>query len=404
MRKRYALAGASSRALFMYAKPLSTELKDYAELVGVYDINPLRAKILSEECGGIQVYDSFEKMMQDAKPDATIITTVDRFHHEYIIRTLEAGCDAITEKPMTIDAEKCKAILDAERRTGKKVIVTFNYRFAPYASRIKELIKEGIVGEILSIDFEWILDTVHGASYFRRWHRYMRNSGGLLVHKATHHFDIINWWLADDPELVFAFGARRFYGPTRKERWVRCLTCPYKKTCEFYWDITKDQFARRFYLEAEKTDGYIRDGCVFADDIDIYDTMSVNVRYSKGAFLTYSLIAHSPYEGWRASINGTKGRLEAEEFHSGQRVNEPIQQIRYYNRKGEVITYNIEKPRGPHGGGDERLRRMLFVGDIEDNLGYMAGSWAGAMSILIGVASNISIAEKRPVAIKDLLQ
>lgn len=404
MKRKYALAGASSRALFMYAKPLVTELKDYAEVVGVYDINPIRARILSEECNGIPVYDSFDRMIKDGGPDAVIVTTVDRFHHEYIIRSLEAGCDAITEKPMTIDAEKCKAILEAERRTGKRVIVTFNYRFSPYVSRIKELIREGVVGEILSIDFEWILDTVHGASYFRRWHRYMRNSGGLLVHKATHHFDLVNWWLEDNPEVVFAFGVRRFYGPVRKQRWVRCLTCPYKKTCEFYWDITCDEFARRFYLEAEVFDGYIRDGCIFADDIDIYDTMSVTVKYSKDTLLTYSLIAHSTYEGWKAAINGTKGRIEAEEFHSGQRADEPSQLIRYYNRRGEAITYTIEKPKGAHGGGDERLRRMLFVGDVEDTLGYLAGSWAGAMSVLIGVASNISIVEGRPVHIMDLLK
>ena len=73
-------------------------------------------------------------MMKETKPDAAIITTVDKYHHEYIIKSLEYGCDAITEKPMTIDDEKCNAILEAEKRTGKKVIVTFNYRFAPYVT------------------------------------------------------------------------------------------------------------------------------------------------------------------------------------------------------------------------------------------------------------------------------
>ena len=116
-------------------------------------------------------------MLKEAKPDAVIVTTVDRYHHEYIIRALEAGCDAITEKPMTTDAEKCNQILEAEKRTGKKVIVTFNYRFVPYVTRIKEMLKAGVIGEILNIDFEWILDTRHGADYFRRWHRYIENSG-----------------------------------------------------------------------------------------------------------------------------------------------------------------------------------------------------------------------------------
>lgn len=181
------------------------------------------------------------------------------------------------------------------------------------------------------------------------------------------------------------------------------MTCEYKDKCEFYWDITANEFTRKFYLEAEKEDGYYRDRCVFADDINIYDTMSVNVKYSKGAMLSYSLVAHSPYEGWRAAINGTEGRIELEEIHSGRGAQDPSQQIKLYNRKGELITYDIQKAKGGHGGGDERLRRMIFVGDIEDPLGHQAGSWEGVMSVLIGVASNISIREQKTIAIKELI-
>lgn len=403
MKKKYALAGASTRAFYMYAKPLTTSLKDYAEIVGVYDVNRVRAGILSKENGNIPVYDSFEGMIAEGKPDAVIITVVDAFHHEYIIKSLEAGCDAITEKPMTIDEEKCKAILEAEKMTGRKVFVTFNYRFGPYVTRIKELLREGTIGDILSVDFEWMLDTDHGASYFRRWNRYMQKSGGLLVHKATHHFDLVNWWLEEDPEEVYAFGTRRVYGAGKKEKGSRCLTCAYKNRCDFYWDINRDGHSGRYYLEAEKDDGYIRDKCVYDEDIDIYDTMSVNVKYSKGALLTYSLTAHSPYEGWRIAINGAKGRIEAEEFHSGQRSSEPVQEIRLYNRSGEITTYRISKSQGGHGGGDERLLRMIIAGDIPDPLGHQAGSRAGALSVIIGIAANKSISEKRSVSIKELL-
>lgn len=402
--KKYVLAGAGGRGLNMYALPLATELKDYVKFVGIYDVNRLRAEHMSRECGGIPVYDDFDNMLKETSPDAVIVTTVDAFHHEYIIKALEAGCDAITEKPMTIDAEKCRQILEAEKRTGKKVIVTFNMRFSPFVTRVKELLKEGAVGKILSVDLEWILDTSHGADYFRRWHRYMDKSGGLLVHKSTHHFDMVNWWLEEEPEEVCAFGTRRFYGPTREERGERCLTCQYKNKCEFYWDIAKSEHTRKLYLEAEYEDGYYRDRCVFAEDIDIYDTMSVNVKYSNGAMMSYSLNAHSPYEGWRIAINGTEGRLETENIYSGHGSESPNNQVTIYNRKGEVITYDIPKSRGGHGGGDERLRRQIFVGDVADPLGRQAGSWAGVMSAIIGIAANESIKEKRLISIKDLLK
>lgn len=403
--RTYALAGASSRALSMYARPIVERFADSARLVGVYDVNPGRARYLSQQCGGVPVYDDFDAMLQAARPDCVIVTTIDRYHHQYIIGALQAGCDAITEKPMTIDDARCRAILAAERASGHRVIVTFNYRFAPYTARVKELLRAGAIGRVLSVDFEWILDTRHGADYFRRWHRRKENSGGLLVHKATHHFDMVNWWIEDEPERVYAFGARHFYGPTRAQRGERCSTCEYKGTCQFYVNYAADPQMQAIYFNVETYDGYYRDRCVFADEIDIEDTMSLTARYRSGILLSYSLIAHSPYEGWRAALNGTGGRMELEEFHSGARAAEPSQQIRIFNRRNELIVYDIPKATGGHGGGDEQLLRRLFTTEpIPDPLGFMADSRAGAMSILVGVAANRSIASGQPVAIADLLQ
>jgi predicted dehydrogenase len=77
--------------------------------------------------------------------------------------------------------------------------VTFNYRYSPFRSQVKELLMSGEIGDVLSVDFHWLLNTVHGADYFRRWHSNKAISGGLMVHKATHHFDLVNWWLSDMP-------------------------------------------------------------------------------------------------------------------------------------------------------------------------------------------------------------
>ena len=403
--KTYAIVGASSRGLSMYGKAIAGTYRDTARLVGVYDVNSVRANYLSRECGNAPVYAEFDAMLAEADPDCIIVTTMDRYHHEYIIRALEAGRDVITEKPMTIDDAKCRAILDAERRTGKCVTVTFNYRFAPYVTRVKELLRSGIIGRVLNVDFEWFLDTRHGADYFRRWHRRKENSGGLMVHKATHHFDMINWWLDDEPQTVFAAGTRQFYGPTRAERGERCSTCAYQRTCEFYVDYAGDPFMKALYFDAEKEDGYFRDRCVFSEQIDIEDNMNVVVHYRHGASMSYSLVAYSPYEGWRVSLSGAEGRLEVQEYHSGQHVNDPTQVVTFYNRKGESVTYDIPKARGDHAGGDERLLERLFSSrQIPDPLGHMANSWAGAMSILIGIGANQSIATGKPVAIDDLLK
>jgi len=402
--KRYVIVGTSHRALSMYARPIVERFQDTAQLVGVYDVNGARAAYVSQACGGTPIFDSFDAMIRSTVPDCVIVTTVDRYHHEYIIRAIESGCDVITEKPMTIDAEKCRAILAAERRTGRQVVVTFNARFEPYTTRMKELLREGVIGHVLAVDLEWFLDTSHGADYFRRWHRRKENSGGLLVHKATHHFDMVNWCIDAEPRTVYASGERRVYGPTRPERGERCSDCAYTRTCEFYVDYRANPVLKGLYFDAERIDGYYRDGCVFAPEIDIEDTMSLSVRYKNGILLTYSLIAYSPYEGWRATFTGTRGRMEVRQFSSGHQANDPNSYIDVYNRRGEKVTYEIPKLVGTHGGSDEVLATRLFGGSpVPDPLGHMADSRAGAMSLLIGAAANISIATGKPVVIDDLL-
>lgn len=404
--KRYAFAGASSRGIHMYAVPIAGQYRDAAIIVGVYDPNYKRAEVLKGLAGGgFPVYGSFEEMLRDAKPDVVIVTTIDRTHHQYIIQALEAGCDVITEKPMTVDDEQCNAVLAAEKRTGNNVTVTFNMRFMPFIVRIKQLIQERTIGDLYSVHFEWFLDTKHGADYFRRWHRRKENSGGLQVHKSTHHFDVVNWLLEEEPVEVAAFGARRFYGPTREQRGERCLTCQFKHSCEFYLDISAGGM-KELYMECEDVDAYYRDRCVFSEEIDIEDTLSVNVKYSGGAVMSYSLTAHSPYEGFKISLNGSEGKLEAEYFHGsvGPFSGEQINRLRVYNRQQEEIQITAPVIGGTHGGGDERLLQMIIRGGMADPLKQQAGSWDGALSNIIGIAANHSMRTGKTVNIRDLLR
>lgn len=393
----------------MYAVPIAEQYRDVAIIVGVYDPNYKRAEVLKGLAGGsFPVYGSFEDMLQDAKPDVVVVTTIDRTHHQYIIQALEADCNVITEKPMTVDEEQCNAVLAAEKRTGKKVTVTFNMRFMPFIARIKQLIQERTIGDLYSVHFEWFLDTKHGADYFRRWHRKKENSGGLQVHKSTHHFDVVNWLLEEEPVEVAAFGARRVYGPTREQRGERCLTCQFKHSCELYLDISIEGM-KELYMDCEDVDAYYRDRCVFSEEIDIEDTLSVNVKYSGGAVMSYSLTAHSPYEGFKISLNGSEGRLEAEYFDgsvgpfSGQQIN----RLRVYNRQQEEIQITapvIGGTHGTHGGGDERLLQMIIRGGKADPLKQQADSWDGALSNIIGIAANHSMLTGKTIYIKDLLR
>lgn len=66
----------------------------------------------------------------------------------------------------------------------------------------------------------------------------------------------------------------------------------------------------RQYVDHEHHDGYLRDGCVYREEIDIYDKMALQIKYANNVQVSYSLTTYSPYEGYRVALNGTKGRLE----------------------------------------------------------------------------------------------
>ena len=402
--KKFVQVGCGIRGIEGYAEPILKEFKEHIQLCGVYDINPKRAALVSEFGGvDVPVYDDFDEMLRSVKPDTVIVTTKDCMHDFYVIKALEAGCDVIVEKPMTTTFEKANAIKEAEKKSGKTVTVVFNLRYLPIFAKLKELLKSSVVGEILSVHYEWLLDTQHGADYFRRWHRIRENSGSLLVHKSTHHFDLVNWFLEDDPVAVNAFGTRKFYGPTRENRSERCLTCQYKDTCEFYLDINQPPMDK-LYLACEDVDGYYRDRCIFSEEIDIEDTVSVNVLYKKGAVMSYSLTTHSPYEGFKIAFNGTGGRLEFCKIDGRyEDLGKDLDNvITIFNRKGERIVMNEPKDLpGGHGGADEKIRENLFIGCDSDPLGQMADVRAGMMSIGIGMAANISMKENRRVYLSE---
>jgi predicted dehydrogenase len=349
------------------------------------------------------LYLDFDQMLREAAPDVLIVTTMDSTHHEFIIKGLKAGMHVITEKPMTTDEVKVQSILDAEKVSGKQVLVTFNYRYSPHRQKLYELLQEGAIGKVTSVDFHWYLDTSHGADYFRRWHGIQAYSGSLLVHKATHHFDLLNWWLDSDPEEVFAYGSLEFYGKNGPFRSKTCRGCPHAASCDFYWDITKNKHLHQLYVENEKYDGYHRDGCVFREEIDSYDKMAVQIRYKNKVQVSYSLTTYSPYEGYRIAFNGTEGRLEAWIKESQPWEEKKEDELVLVKNFGERTIIPIPQGAGGHGGGDTRLKNKIFLDPNQaDPWRQSAGSRDGAMSCLIGIAARNSIEQGKPIQIQDL--
>jgi len=401
-KKRIALIGTGSRGTSMWGIDVIKDYSDYVEYVGLCDINPGRVEAAKKYMGATcKTFTDFETMMKEVKPDILIVTVMDYLHDKYIIRGMELGCDVISEKPMTTDELKCQAILDAQKRTGKKLIVTFNYRYSPHRAKIWELIQKGEIGEITSVDFHWYLDTSHGADYFRRWHRKREFSGSLWLHKASHHFDLLNWWIDSEPEEVFAYGNLDFYGKNGKQRAVNCRSCNHKETCDFYWDVNKNSYYKMLYTDNEQYDGYLRDGCVFKEDINIFDKMGASIKYANGVQVSYSCVTYSPYEGYRIAFNGTKGKIDAWIEEKNPVYQSDYDEIMITHNFGKRDFVRVLKGEG-HGGGDKLLHDHIFINNHDDPFRQSAGIRDGAFAILIGIAARKSCDSGKPVKIADL--
>ncbi|QFG23250.1 Gfo/Idh/MocA family protein [Actinomadura sp. WMMB 499] len=417
---RYAFVGLGHRAQ-MYVDALLGDWSDTGEIVALCDTNRTRLRYYLDRIGrDVPCFapEEFGELLDLA--DAVVVTAVDAVHARYVIAALDAGKDVVVEKPLCTTAADCAAIAAAAERSTGRLVVTFNYRYSPRNSAVRRLLADGAIGEITSVHFGWALDTIHGADYFRRWHRDKANSGGLLVHKATHHFDLVNWWLDDAAASVYAQTSLRFYGAANArarglaDRPGRARHAPGLGTDPFLLDLSADPRLSRLYLDAEHEDGYIRDQDVFGDGVTIDDNMSVLVRYERGALLTYSLNAHAPAEGYRVVVDGTAGRLELDVVErawtpphaaidptaSGKEhaagASERLVLHRHWREPEEIA---IGGGAGAHGGGDVLLLDDVFRGPSDDPLARQAGYRAGVASVMVGVSADRSAATGLPVAL-----
>lgn len=422
---KLAIVGCGSRHS-MFRDSVTEVYSDRHEIVAVCDNNAQRVSLAAQAASmpgtnGVAAYaaEDFDLMLTEQKPDTVVVATPDFLHAEYIVRAFEAGCDVICEKPMTIDLASLKQITEAQKRTGRQVRVTFNYRYSPARTQIKEMLASGVIGDITAVDFSWHLDRVHGADYFRRWHRQKENSGGLLVHKSTHHFDLLNWWLGSVPTQVYATGSRTFYRPETASafglegRGVRCAVCKVADKCDFELDMDADAKLQELYRAAEHEDGYFRDLCVFDKEIGIEDTMQAQIRYESGATANYSLTAYSPWEGLEIKFRGTKGdithrHVEVHGVFGGERAHagkdDVWTELHLAGEKPKQI--DVAKGEGDHGGADPVMLGYIFHPESMEPDKYDRASdhVAGGWSILTGIAANLSIDSGSVVDVQRMLQ
>lgn len=384
------IVGTGARSIAFGAWLSKNGERKGVRLVALHDINPVRLKAVQAHLGvTAPLYDNYGAFLKAPGMEGVIIATPCHTHAALTIQALNAGQHVLCEKAMAITAGDCAAMLEAERKSGKRLQLGLCLRYADFMRDLIPIIRRGDIGEVKLVS---AVETLEGSSHFGRWHRLKKLSGGILMQKGTHTLDLINWIMGANPQAVSGFGGRDVFKARPECRGRRCKTCPEAGACPEFRDIGANQIANSLYgREAEAVDGYIWDECVFDPVVDIMDNACLSLSYEGGRRANYAIALYFERDGIEREfmIIGTAGKIIV------SRRREEITILR--RRSMDTIHYKL----GGHGEGFN-LEMEDFVNMVRTGQKPIADSQAGYWSALAGLAGEMAVAENRVVALASL--
>jgi predicted dehydrogenase len=180
---------------------------DDAQGVALFDPHPPSAEKAKEIIPDAKVFGDADALFA-SDIDAVCISTPNHTHLDYVTRALDAGKQVFCEKPVAITMEDCRRMIEASQRAKRFVFIGHEFRYSDYFKKIAELVHGGAIGTAQTI---WCTECRGPFNEkVNRWIIDGRYSGGAMVDKNGHHFDLMNWWMQSRPTRVVAFGSRKF--------------------------------------------------------------------------------------------------------------------------------------------------------------------------------------------------
>lgn len=380
------------------------EFKDKFKVIGVAEPIEGRRNSIKEKHGILDdmCFSDWKEILSKPKmADLAIISTMDHMHYEPAMKAIELGYDILLEKPVAPTAKECADIALAAKKKGVKVLVCHVLRYTPFFKKIKEIVMNGTIGDIMSIVHVEGVGNVHQShSYVRgNWHSEAQTAPMLLA-KCCHDLDILQWLLDEPCEKVQSFGKLTHFTPENAPEGApeRCIDggCPIEDTCPYncrklYYESKDNTWFRpactRGIAKGEiPTDEEVMTAlkttdfglCVYHANNDVVDHQTVNLQFKSGANATLSMNAFNK-GGRYIRIFGTKGELFA------NMKDDKITVYTFEDRKQVEVSFIAAKESilGGHGGGDAGL-----VSELYD---YLDGNYSGycAADINISVKNHL---------------
>jgi predicted dehydrogenase len=378
---RIGIIGTGQRCMFFFA-PYIAAHPSAARLVALADQEASRLRSAVADLGGaVRAYPDMDTLLQDTEIDAVIITTPDYTHRHMLDKALDAGKHVLCEKPMATTLEDALHMTRRALATPQTVQIGFMLRFAPFFVQLKALLEAGTIGRLLQVSAVEVVEYYHGASFFRRWHRWRRHSGGLLVHKACHTLDVINWLVGAVPEWVSARGSTSTFVPNPHAA-SHCQACSLTPTCAAAYDRERYNYTYLPRQESAPAGALAVDLCVYNAEKDSVDNAALVAQYANGVGLTFTFSTTGQRHERHLLLLGERGLIRASQAEGTITV-EP------YGAASHA-TVLPEELRDEHGGGDTPLMEE-FLACVTTGKRPTADVLAGLYSVALATAATQSI-------------
>lgn len=353
------LIGAGARGADSYA-PYALRYPHELQIVAVAEPDPARRERFAENhrIPAEMQFDSWEKLLDGPKlADMAIICTQDRMHYGPTIQALNKSYHVLLEKPMSPDPEECIAMEKAAKDNDRLLTICHVLRYTPFWSKLKEIVSDGKIGKIVSIQLNENVGYWHIAHSFVRgnWSN-SDTSSPMILSKSCHDMDVLSWLMGEPCTRVSSFGSLMHFhsGNAPEGATERCLDCPVQSTCpysapRFYLNSQFKGWARHFArdLSEESIVRGLRETnygrCVYRSDNNVVDHQVVNMEFAGGATAMFSMCGFTMEQERRIQIMGTRGELRGE--------GNKITLYDFLTHQKTEIT--IPDQTSGHGGGDE---------------------------------------------------
>ena len=344
--------------------------------------------------------------------DLAVISTMDQMHYAPAMKALELGYDLLLEKPVAPTPEECGDIYKQAKKYGRKVMVCHVLRYTAFFKQFKQILDDGIVGDVMSVEHIEAVGNVHQSHSFVRgnWGNSTRSTF-MLLQKCCHDLDILQWLLGKDCKKIQSFGDLTYFraenapagAPERcHEGCPEADTCPYNAV-KLYYDAKNNSWFRgaatkkvkptdEDVMEALKTTQYGK--CVFKCDNDVVDHQTVNMQFDGGTTVSMTMCAFTG-GGRTTHVMGTKGELWAHmDAESGKNFNFYSFATRDFKYLDADITVRGDSILAGHGGGDPGIVDALYryiTGELSaDEVSEIGISCANHLLVFAAEDSRVS--------------